>query len=235
MVARLRAALHGMQDGGDSAIVWVSDDGRRVFISVGDWASPNKWVDAVTPLVGRDNIETTHEGGPDGGGWVIVRDYHRIKDNFSMTPERRLEVGLDYPVVEGMVAVDRKDITTIINKLAGRINRSAVVMFGRDRGLARSIGLSEPVVEYADDESQPAVVTVRLGGRAAESLAVMVHGDGKGEIKLEMSERLSRLLGLPRYAALSSLEEVQRAFGVVVATIRRKLGGAAGVNHHDRA
>jgi len=106
MVPRLRAKLYGMADGGDAAIFWWNPTQQRAFISVGDWASPKRWVQAIAPLVGRRNIETTHEGGPgygmhEGGqgAWIVVRDYRRIKDNFGMTPERRLEIGMDQPVM----------------------------------------------------------------------------------------------------------------------------------------
>lgn len=365
-VTHLRSALYGIDGGGDSAIVWYNPDRRQAFVSVGDWASPERWVRAITPVV--DDVETTHEGGPDGDGWLVVRDYHRIKDSFGMTPERRLEVGLDRPVVEaiirskllhesdyfdhstfsigddefvvnktakwaaqthktsrvsvrrlvrelfacgddcfdepvgssgwkdranqasldypilivrdgsslrvgdgnhrlwlayksgrryinayivdaddipdecmvnavqseGVVAAARGQITTVVNDIAGRVARSAEEIFGNDRVLKSVLNFDRPQVEFADEEDEPAVVLLRLGARTPETISVTVFGDGGGEIKLEMSERLAGLLELPQHAVLSSSKEAAQKLVEVAAIMRRKLGQGRETNNVDR-
>lgn len=221
-ISRLRTALYGLNNHGDAAAVWYNPSLDKVFISVGDWADYDRWVDAVRPIV--PNIETAKEAGPGNNGWVVVRDYARIKDSFRpMTPERRLELGIDRPVVEGVVTADRANIVGVVNKIASKIARAARVIFGSDREIARLINFREPQVELTDDDGTPAVVTLRIGGRTPETLSVTVYGDGDGELKLEMSERLSRLLGVSRYSSASSVEAIDVRLSKMMSIIKRKL------------
>jgi len=136
---------------------------------------------------------------------------------------------------EGVVAAARGDIINIVNDLASKITRSAKVIFGGDRRMAALLNFIEPQVEFSDEEDQPAVVMLRLGGRTPETVSVTVFGDGGGEIKLEMSERLSRLLSLPRHATLSSLEDVNQKLSEVAAIIKDKLGSSSRVNNPNQA
>ncbi len=231
MVSRLRAALRGMQDDGDSAHVWWNDEQQLAFISVGDWADNLRWVKAIEPIVGKDNIETTFEGGPDGAepGWVVVRDTQRIRDSFRpMTPERRAEIGL----TEGVVSAARGDILNVVNDIAGNVARAAQAIFG-DRELVGVVKFAKPQVEYTNAEGDPAIVTLRIGGGSPETMSITVFGDGDGEIKLEMSERLARLLRMGRHETASSVDEVSEQLGEVVAAIKQGL--RANVNNPNRA
>lgn len=240
VIPRIRSAIKGVK-ADDQAVIWYNPQEAAAFVSVGDWADPTPWIEAVATVVGKDNIECESESGPSGPGWVLVRDYHRIKDNFgTMTPQRRLELGLDDEPVsemvsEGVVAAARGDILTTINDIAGKVARSAQAIFG-DRSLVGAIGFHKPQVEYTDSEDDPAVVMLRLGGRTPETVAVTIYGDGVGETKLEMSERLSRLLGVPRHCIVSSLREVDAKLGEIVAVIKQKLGRRPSNGQgHDRA
>lgn len=230
MVSKLRAALRGMEDDGDAAQIWWNDEQHLALISVGDWADNLRWVKAIEPIVGVDNIETAFEGGPDGAekGWVVVRDYERIQDRRGMSPERRSEVGLS----EGVVSAARGDILGVVNDLARYVASAARAIFN-DRQLAGVVKFAKPQVEYTNEEDDPAIVTLRIGGGSPETMSITIFGDGDGEIKLEMSERLSRLLRVRRHDTASSVEEVSKKLSGIVAAIKQGL--QANVNNPNRA
>lgn len=127
---------------------------------------------------------------------------------------------------EGVVAAARGDILNIVNELAGKVARVLNLALRNDPDLSE-VKVSDANVEFANTEDQPAIVTVRIGGRTPESLAVTVYGDGDGELKMEMSERLSRLLKIPRTMSLSSLDEVIRSITDVATAMKDGLRGRA--------
>ena len=121
---------------------------------------------------------------------------------------------------EGMVAAARGDILNIVNDLAGRIARATQVIFNEP--VLRRV-VRRPSVEYTTSEDDPAIVTLHLGHNNSETITISVFGDGEGEIKYEMSERLSKLLSLPPKASLSSLREVDKNLSEVAVAITQRL------------
>lgn len=123
--------------------------------------------------------------------------------------------------IEGVVAAARGDILNIVNRLASRIAHAADVVF-EDPDLQRIVNYTGAKAEFASSEENPAVVNIALGQRTPEHVAVTVYGDGGGEIKLEISARLSSLLPYPRTSTFSSLDEVVRGLSEIAVLIRDK-------------
>lgn len=111
------------------------------------------------------------------------------------------------------VAAAREDIVASINAIAGKIRRSMTVIFN-------DVKSSRPKIEASRSDDEPAVVTVSIGG---ETIAARVFGDAGGEIKLEMSQRLSDVLGLPVRTKASTVEQVDVKLGQVASLIAQRL------------
>lgn len=228
MIQKLRDALKDVRHDGqrDAIQVWWHPRLKKVFMSGGDWVDSGvvkDWVDAVKNVVRTDKVDYEPESGPSGTGWEQVRDTRRLRDTFAgMSQDRRDMVG------EGVVAAARGDIIEIVNGLASRIAHTAELVLHRDRRIAYLLGISRPEAEFSEEEDAPAVITFTIGKSEPQAVSIIIYGDGGGEIKFEMTDKLSKLLNIARMSALSSEEEVNRKLGILMASISDRVRHSAG-------
>jgi hypothetical protein len=74
----------------DAVQVWWHPVSKTVFLSCGDWASPEPWLEAISEVPGVQNIDDDRECEM-GNGWIKVRDTRRLGDR-ELSPERQAEI-----------------------------------------------------------------------------------------------------------------------------------------------
>lgn len=95
-IEKLRDVLGKVKGNGqqDALKVWWHPEKKKAFVSVGDWAKSDHWHKAIATIVGKQNIEGSPESGPDGDGWIQVRDTRRIYDSINgMDNKRKRMIG----------------------------------------------------------------------------------------------------------------------------------------------
>ena len=131
------------------------------------------------------------------------------------------------PYSEGVVAQARGTVLSVINDLASRLANVAEHTFGRDGHLGLLLTRRRPNVVFADQEDEPATITLLFGRPGTPSgpqaLTLQVYGDGAGEIKVEMAQKLALLLNLPRRLVVNSEEEAVTKLGQIAGTMAERL------------
>ena len=122
-------------------------------------------------------------------------------------------------ISEGMIDQARSGIVGMLNRQAGRI-----AAFAKSAIRSASVSIDDSA---APDE--PAVVTIRFG-RSPETMALRLFGDGRGEIKLETSQRLAGLLKMPTTTHLNSVAEAEAALAAAAASLTDRLEHGTSAN-----